>query len=163
MSVNEHEFKFLDPSDSPDCLLCIGNRRRPHHACAHKVQEENAFLCGIWGPFATGMLKRRLTRNDEVVSLEYCYEYEGGVSLCLSFESNVASSNLRTQGAWVLEIQVVDMNATIDQTFRLDAAIGCSPMEGCQDPDEWRRIKMAFANPQSENAHEGIEYARSIS
>ena len=61
----------------------------------------------------------------------------------------------------MLEIEVVDMNATIDQNFRMENAIGCAPMEECQNPDEWRRIKMAFADPHYED--EGIEYARRIS
>lgn len=80
ISVNEHEFLFMEPSDAPGALLCIENRRRPHDTCAHRIQEEKVFLCGIWGHFSTGMLKRRLARNEKVVPLEYCYECEGGVS-----------------------------------------------------------------------------------
>ena len=67
------------------------------------------------------------------------------------------------QGAWLLEIEVVDMNVTIDRNYGMEDAIGCAPMEECQNLDEWRRIKAAFANPQGEDGHEGIEYARRIS
>ena len=78
MSANNHEFLFMEPSNAPEALLCIGNRRRPHDTCAHRAWEENAFLCGVWGHFATGMLKKRLTRNEKVAPLEYCYECEEG-------------------------------------------------------------------------------------